>query len=257
MPRTLLVDDEPDILMVLERVFARFGHTVTTAGSGNVALKLLQEHPFDLLVTDKNLPEVDGVTLASTARAGNPRMGIILVTGYASLESAQELLGVADAYFLKPFSLQGLRQTLDSVLERRGALGRAVNAGDRPVRSVLLIEPDPRERERLAKLLLDLGLGVTAGASVEELLRPLDIEALVISTRALAPELNPLVWRLQGKDPSFRVVAVSPYSSVDDSVKAIGVAASAHLYTSDGDAALTGKLREALQLGRVSPPRAA
>lgn len=253
MPRTLLVDDEPDILMVLERVFARMGHAVTTAGSGNVALQLLQELPFDLLVTDKNLPEVDGVTLASTARAGNPRMGIVLVTGYASLESAQELLGVADAYFLKPFSLQGLRQTLESVLERRGALVRELDARARPIRSVLLIEPDPRERDRLAKLLLDLGLGVTTGASVEELLRPPETDALVISTRALAPELNPIVWRRQGKDPSFRVVATSPCCTVDDSVKAIGVAASAHLYTSEGDGSLVGKLREALHLDRVSP----
>lgn len=94
---------------------------------------------------------------------------------------------------------------------------------------------------------------MTTGASVEELLRPPETDALVISTRALAPELNPIVWRRQGKDPSFRVVATSPCCTVDDSVKAIGVAASAHLYTSEGDGSLVGKLREALHLDRVSP----
>jgi DNA-binding NtrC family response regulator len=250
--RTLLVDDELDILTVLELVLERAGHTTTSAQSGEVALQLLREQPFDLLVTDKNLPGVDGVTLAGFARELNAQLGIILVTGSASMDSAQQLLGVADAYLVKPVSLQRFRETMEGVLERRRA-GRAGDPAQGPPERVLLIVPEPRERARLSHALRALGLDVRTGSSATALDEAPAPDALVLDTRALPPDAHPILWRRLARSPGLRVVAVSPSCSVESSLNAIGLAASAHLYTSGSDAELIRNLRAGLACSESRP----
>ena len=82
------------------------------------ALQQLSSLAFDWLVTDKNLPSVDGIELARVARRRSERMGIILMTGFASFDSAQMLLGIADDYIAKPFQLRQLSGAHDSTRER-------------------------------------------------------------------------------------------------------------------------------------------
>lgn len=259
-PRILLVDDEPDILIILERFLTRLGHEVTSVKSGEAALMLLEQRTFDLVVIDKNLPGLDGVTLASLARPFNERMGIILMTAYASLSSAQELTGVTDAYLTKPFSLQSFQRVLDNVLERRRAPAPVIAEAPAPGQpsSVLLVEPDPATSARLSRLLRALGLRVEIGAGVEDLTRNPELDALVIDAGRLSTQDHPAIWRRQGKSPGFRVVVLSKARTVDDSVKAIAVAASAHLLSTGTDANLSSELCMGLGLMRpVTAPAAA
>lgn len=104
----LVVDDEPDVRDLLVEYFREGGCEVTAASEGREAIGLIQRTPgrYSLVVTDLQLPGVDGLAVLRAARAANPSVYVVIITGYASLDSAIEAvrLGAYD-YLTKPFSL--------------------------------------------------------------------------------------------------------------------------------------------------------
>src|SRR4051794_19966428 len=103
--RVLVVDDEPVICDFLARLLGRDGELiVVTAGSTGEALEKIRADRFDLLVADKNLPDVDGVELIARARAERPELEAVMITGYASAASLISALAAgASDYLVKPF----------------------------------------------------------------------------------------------------------------------------------------------------------
>ena len=118
--RILIVDDEESIRFSLQRVLERDGHEVWTAEDGQQALRLVQHHLFDLILTDLKMEGADGVEVLHQARAMSPDTAIIMLTGYATLESAIEALrhGVID-YLVKPCSTADVRTSVEKGLSRR------------------------------------------------------------------------------------------------------------------------------------------
>ena len=116
----LIVDDEESILFSLKRALKRDGHEVWTAKDGYQALHLLQHHVFDLILTDLKMEGIDGVEVMRQAQAISPDTAIIMLTGYATLESAIEALrhGVID-YLVKPCSSADVRSSVEKGLARR------------------------------------------------------------------------------------------------------------------------------------------
>jgi|SRR6185312_2951174 len=80
MARVLLVEDDPDMRPLLEHMILSGGHHVTPAANVTVGGMLLEAQPFDLLVTDVNLPDGSGLVLADRATAAN--LKALVVTGY-------------------------------------------------------------------------------------------------------------------------------------------------------------------------------
>jgi two-component system, NtrC family, response regulator HydG len=118
--RILLVDDEPDMLENCSRILSRQGHTCLTAANGRAALVVLeQEHP-DLLVTDLKMPEMDGMLLLRHAHDLDPALPVIMITGFATIESAVAAVreGAFD-YLPKSFSVDQLRVAVDRALGHR------------------------------------------------------------------------------------------------------------------------------------------
>jgi DNA-binding NtrC family response regulator len=100
----LVVDDEPVVLEVAAEALAMKGLQVTTARTAAEALELLGKQDFGCLLTDKNLPGMNGMDLMREARRLQPHCACILMTGYASTESAVEALRLgATDYLTKPF----------------------------------------------------------------------------------------------------------------------------------------------------------
>ena len=115
------MDDEPDMLENCSRILGRQGHTCLTAANGRAALAVLeQEHP-DLLVTDLKMPEMDGMTLLQAAHELDPALPVIMLTGFATIESAVAAVkeGAFD-YLPKDFSVDQLRLAVDRALRHRG-----------------------------------------------------------------------------------------------------------------------------------------
>jgi len=105
MASILIVDDEEGLRASLVTAFGKEGYRATGAASGEEALRLLREEPFDILLTDLVMPGMDGLALMERARQRAPAILTILMTGGATVESAvRALKGGAYDYVLKPFT---------------------------------------------------------------------------------------------------------------------------------------------------------
>ncbi len=118
---TLIVDDEPGVRFFVEETLHRSGHDVTTAKSGNEALNLLRDTPFDLVVLDLKLGgKVDGIKVLEAIRWRWPETSVIIFTAHGSLESAMKAIdhGI-EKYVQKPLSPNELREVVKEVLDAR------------------------------------------------------------------------------------------------------------------------------------------
>lgn len=118
MLRVLVVDDESGIRTALEAILHQGGHKVVLAENGKVAQDVLAVEKFDLVITDLQMPGVDGLTLIKWIKTHHPTP-IFLLTGFAQLLETQKAfdLGVEE-FFSKPFSFQAFT---DAISKLRGA----------------------------------------------------------------------------------------------------------------------------------------
>lgn len=118
--RALVVDDEASIRTLCQSVLERMGFFVEACESGALALQILENETFDLLLIDLRMPDIDGVDVLRQIRQFTTHMAIVVITGHATLEDTAEttLLG-AQGILLKPFSLNELRSVVHEVLRRR------------------------------------------------------------------------------------------------------------------------------------------
>ncbi len=131
--RLLAVDDAPDTLELLQRNLAGEGYTVFTASSVAEAIRVLDESPVDIVITDMKMPEVTGLELVRHVRQNLPDTGIIVITGYPSVDGVVEAMKTgADEYVSKPFTSKELsgavRRVSDKLSARREARVESVEA---------------------------------------------------------------------------------------------------------------------------------
>jgi len=129
--RVLVVDDERKMGVILLDALQEAGHEALALSSSREALATLGEQSFDLLVTDLKMAPPDGLELLRRAREMHPGMAVILMTAYASAQTAVEAMkaGAYD-YLIKPFELDELRLRIRK-LERERDLGDSVRALER------------------------------------------------------------------------------------------------------------------------------
>ncbi len=116
----LVVDDQPSITWLVSAVLVSEGHTVITATSGPEADELIDEHPFDLMISDVQMPIIDGFNLVRQVRAKHPHLKCVLMSGDADFEdpgtrAEVQRLQVA-ATIEKPFLMGQLLEMVDRVL---------------------------------------------------------------------------------------------------------------------------------------------
>lgn len=118
--KILLVDDETEILGMLKQLFQDKGYVVQVATSGEGALQVADETPFDLVLTDYKMPGISGLELAQTLLEQEPDRPVLLMTAYGELQSAQKAIrmGIYE-YFTKPLDLHDLVAGIARALERR------------------------------------------------------------------------------------------------------------------------------------------
>ncbi len=117
--RILVVDDEGAIRYSISKTLQRVGYQVSSAASGEEALLMLDEMPFDVVLTDIRMPGLSGVELLAKIKERAPDTVVILMTAYASLGTAVEALRLgAHDYLVKPVTNQDIRQSVARGLER-------------------------------------------------------------------------------------------------------------------------------------------
>jgi CheY-like chemotaxis protein len=122
MPRVLIADDEDSMRTLVARAIAMDGHDIITAADGVEALDILsgKDGSFDLLLTDIQMPVMDGIALALTAARDFPELTILLMTGFADQrERASGLNAIAYDVISKPFSVADIRTAVADALASR------------------------------------------------------------------------------------------------------------------------------------------
>ena len=119
-PRVLVVDDEPSMRQMLAIVLKREGYDVVLAENGRMALAALERGPFDLLISDIKMPDMSGVDVLREAKRIDPDILGIMITAFASTETAIEAmrLGACD-YLSKPFDIDLLKMKVREKVENR------------------------------------------------------------------------------------------------------------------------------------------
>jgi two-component system response regulator PilR (NtrC family) len=118
--RILVVDDESSMRQLLEIALGKEGYRVKAADSGQKAVKVLGKDSFDLVISDIRMPDMTGVEVLRTVKELNPEIPVIMITAYASTETAVEALRLgAYDYITKPFKIEELKNTISNALERR------------------------------------------------------------------------------------------------------------------------------------------
>jgi CheY-like chemotaxis protein len=122
MPRVLIADDEASMRALVARAIAMDGHETVTAQDGAEALEILTREggTFDLLLTDIQMPVMDGIALALAAARDFPGLTILLMTGFADQrERASNLDALVRDVITKPFSVADIRTAVADALASR------------------------------------------------------------------------------------------------------------------------------------------
>jgi DNA-binding NtrC family response regulator len=119
-PRILLVDDDHYILEGIGADLESQGFHVTKTDKGNLALQLLKENHFDLVITDLVMEDTDGIQVLTRTKEFNADTMVIILTGYGDMKSAIEALREqADDYLLKPCESEEMLYRVNRCLEKR------------------------------------------------------------------------------------------------------------------------------------------
>ena len=117
----LLVDDEPNIVSALKRLFRRDGHEILTANSGDEGLQVLAKHSVDIIISDQRMPGMTGVEFLRAAKVLYPDTIRIVLSGYTELQSVTDAIneGAVYRFLTKPWDDEALREQIDKAIQHR------------------------------------------------------------------------------------------------------------------------------------------
>jgi DNA-binding NtrC family response regulator len=116
----LVIDDEPIMREFLEETLVRAGYGVVTVTDGEAGLNEVRANAYDLVISDIRMPGIDGLALLEETKKMHPDMVVIMMTAYASVETAVQALraGAAD-YIMKPFTPEKVERVVEKALKER------------------------------------------------------------------------------------------------------------------------------------------
>ncbi|MBM4456816.1 MAG: response regulator transcription factor [Chloroflexi bacterium] len=195
--RALIVDDDAGVRFTLSETLQRAGYEVAAAASGEAALDLLRDRPFDLAILDLNLgTRVDGLRVLEGIRWRWPQMAVVILTAHGSLESAMAAIreGV-DGYLLKPAEPNELLAAAREALARRLLRAAPSSEPQRPARVLrhgpLLLDLDKRQLE-------------CAGRAVDLAPAEFSLLACLIENAHRTVPPKELVRVVQGYEPDYQ-----------------------------------------------------
>jgi DNA-binding NtrC family response regulator len=112
----LVVDDEENLLVLLERILSKEGFIVKTASNAYQALDLVDKNSFDLAILDIKMFPVDGVALLSEIKKRSPSIHVVMITAYPTIDTRNECLKIgASTYLTKPLDIQELKSVVQNL----------------------------------------------------------------------------------------------------------------------------------------------
>lgn len=177
--RILLAEDDVDTVQFIETCLGELGHVVTSAGSGQVALQTARASTWDVIILDRMLPELDGLTLLKALRGCGVATPVLMLTALGRIEDRVDGLDAgADDYLLKPFAPAELVSRVQALGRRnaQGGIATKLRAGPLEIdliarevrRDGRLVTVQPREFRLLEVLMRQGGEYVTRTMLLEQ-----------------------------------------------------------------------------------------
>jgi DNA-binding NtrC family response regulator len=117
--KILVVDDEEIVCQSIKKILSRKGYSVDNALNVEDAVKKINDSKFDLVITDLMMPKTNGMELLKIVRDNYPELDVIMITGYASIDSAVKATKLGASHYLpKPFTPDELNEATEKVLLR-------------------------------------------------------------------------------------------------------------------------------------------
>ncbi len=225
----LVVDDEEVVRSLISELLQSEPLDLQFAETGDAALQLLAKRTFDLVLTDKNLPGATGLEIARAVRQRSSTCPVILMTGYPSLETAQEglAIGLID-YLEKPFDDIGLvRKRIREALQGTPPPSRPVEKV--PNRRVLVIEDRNHDAMKIAEATTMAGGIATVVGTLADAMRQLETggaAGVILSLDLRDKELTPAGIRELKRKAGGAVVTLCDHPTLEQTVAAIRMGAS-------------------------------
>jgi two-component system OmpR family response regulator len=170
--KLLLVEDDKDVATYVKRALSEAGHTVDMANSGRDGLLLAAAEPYDVMVLDRMIPQIDGLAILRTIRASGVKTPVLLLTALGGIDDRVEGLEAgADDYLVKPFAIAELLARVNALARRPppNDAATALNVADLEMnllkrtvrRGRERIDLQPREFQLLEYLMRHAGRVVT------------------------------------------------------------------------------------------------
>ena len=229
MPKAniLVLDDDPVVRRALTDTLTDEGYQVETAADGLEGLEKAKAPPFDILLVDLRLPGMDGIEVLREIREVTPEVIVILMTAYATLETAKEAmkLGAYD-YIAKPLDPDAVTALLEKALEKRRLNLEMKAAVEVP--KILVVDDEAIVCQALTDVLGDEGYRVTTVQSAYEALDMMKRETFHILIADLRlPDLDgiELIAAARGIDPEILALVITGYPSIETAVEAMKTSA--------------------------------
>ncbi|MEW6739770.1 MAG: response regulator [Nitrospirota bacterium] len=116
----LIVDDEPNVISALTRVFIDEPYRIHSANSASEAMEILKEHPIKVVISDEKMPEISGSEFLSMVREQFPHIIRVILTGHASIEAAMKAINEGEIYrfFTKPWNDMDIRFAVRAAIDK-------------------------------------------------------------------------------------------------------------------------------------------
>lgn len=115
--RILVVDDQESMRSMLTDLLDMMGHQTLTAAGGTEALERMRDQAIDLVITDLNMPEMDGMELTKRIKSASPDVPVIVITGYGTFHTERQVIAAgADGYIPKPCTIHRVQETVNAAL---------------------------------------------------------------------------------------------------------------------------------------------
>ncbi len=119
--KILVLDDDPVVTLSCKRILGAEGYNIITTDKGEDAIKRLSNEEFDLLISDIRLPDVNGITVLRESKIVQPKLDVVIITGYPTLEDAKESVKLGAFEFIeKPFTPDFMMNVAKKVFDNRG-----------------------------------------------------------------------------------------------------------------------------------------
>lgn len=148
--KILIVDDDQDIRLLLDKFFGKKGYKTNTASDGTKAIEILKNEKYDLVLCDFKLPDFNGLELIQKIKVINPEAALLVITGYSDVKVAVEAikLGAYD-YVTKPLYPDEILITVEKALESKQKQKQSSNS--KPVKKKRFVTGDSPQAQQMMK----------------------------------------------------------------------------------------------------------